>query len=136
MAFLDALATRHGDALCVHADDEPGTQLPLAGLLDAFDPGQHLYVCGPKGLIDAVIELSHGRHWPHGHVHFELFTPPAPQAGDRGCRRGECGDCQAVVLEGKPDHRDYYLSDEERDAGNVMQICVSRCHTDRLVLDL
>ena len=32
------------------------------------------------------------------------------------CKRGECGVCQATVLEGEPDHRDYYLSDTERPA--------------------
>ncbi|NYT37308.1 oxidoreductase [Allopusillimonas soli] len=52
------------------------------------------------------------------------------------CRRGECGVCQATVLEGTPDHRDCYLSDEERAAGDVMQICVSRSRSPRLVLDL
>lgn len=52
------------------------------------------------------------------------------------CTRGECGVCQVTVLEGIPDHRDYYLSDAEKKAGNVMQICVSRSLSDKLVLDL
>jgi len=52
------------------------------------------------------------------------------------CTRGECGVCQVTVLEGTPDHRDYYLSDAEKKAGNVMQICVSRSLSDKLVLDL
>jgi len=52
------------------------------------------------------------------------------------CKRGECGVCQVTVLEGVPDHRDYYLSDDERAAGKVMQICISRSLGDRLVLDL
>ncbi|MFC4671832.1 PDR/VanB family oxidoreductase [Seohaeicola nanhaiensis] len=52
------------------------------------------------------------------------------------CRRGDCGICQCGVIEGVPDHRDVVLSAEERAAGNVMQICVSRAKTPRLVLDL
>jgi vanillate O-demethylase ferredoxin subunit len=52
------------------------------------------------------------------------------------CKRGDCGICQTTVLEGVPDHRDYILSDSERAAGNLMQICVSRAKTPRLVLDL
>ena len=52
------------------------------------------------------------------------------------CRRGECGVCQATVLEGTPDHRDYYLSEAERAKGNVIQICISRARSARLVLDL
>jgi ferredoxin len=52
------------------------------------------------------------------------------------CQRGECGICQVAVLEGVPDHRDHILSDSERAENRVMQICVSRAKTLRLVLDL
>lgn len=52
------------------------------------------------------------------------------------CKRGECGICQVAVLEGVPDHRDYVLSDAERAANKLMQICVSRSKTPLLVLDL
>jgi ferredoxin len=52
------------------------------------------------------------------------------------CQRGECGICQVTVLEGEPDHRDHILSDEERAGNKVMQICVSRAKTPRLVIDL
>jgi ferredoxin-NADP reductase len=52
------------------------------------------------------------------------------------CKRGDCGICQTSVLEGEPDHRDYILSDAEKASGKVMQICVSRSRTGRLVLDL
>lgn len=170
MSFVRELAAQHGTAVRVHADDDAATLLPLPALLTLLKPEQHLYVCGPKGLIDAVIEQSHGKHWPHSHIHFELFSNAAPQEGDRAfevelrqsgqvllvpadktilevledagcdplfdCRRGECGVCQATVLQGTPDHRDYYLSDDERAGGQVMQICISRSHSTRLVLDL
>jgi vanillate O-demethylase ferredoxin subunit len=52
------------------------------------------------------------------------------------CQRGECGICQVAVLEGVPDHRDHILSEAERAENKVMQICVSRAMTPRLVLDL
>lgn len=52
------------------------------------------------------------------------------------CNRGECGVCAVSVLEGKIDHRDVCLSTSERQAGNVMQICVSRSLSKRLVLDM
>ena len=52
------------------------------------------------------------------------------------CQRGECGVCSATVVEGEPDHRDYYLSDAEKAGGKVIQICVSRAKSARLVLDL
>ena len=52
------------------------------------------------------------------------------------CQRGECGICQVAVIEGETDHRDHILSDDERSSNKVMQICVSRATTPRLVLDL
>ena len=52
------------------------------------------------------------------------------------CQRGDCGICQTDVVSGDPDHRDVVLSDDERSGGKVMQICVSRAKTARLVLDI
>ncbi|WP_030897427.1 PDR/VanB family oxidoreductase [Streptomyces sp. NRRL F-5126] len=52
------------------------------------------------------------------------------------CREGTCGTCETGVLEGVPDHRDSLLTSEERAVGDVMFICVSRCRSGRLVLDL
>nr|WP_283815925.1 PDR/VanB family oxidoreductase [Bradyrhizobium sp. AUGA SZCCT0222] len=52
------------------------------------------------------------------------------------CQRGDCGICQVSVIEGTPDHRDYILTDTEKADGKVMQICVSRSKSPRLVLDL
>jgi ferredoxin-NADP reductase len=52
------------------------------------------------------------------------------------CRQGTCGTCETGVLDGVPDHRDSLLTDDERAAGDVMFICVSRCRSGRLVLDL
>ena len=44
------------------------------------------------------------------------------------CRRGECGLCQVKVLgiEGVIDHRDVFLSDDQHQAGDRLQSCVSR----------
>ena len=52
------------------------------------------------------------------------------------CREGICGTCETPVVSGEPDHRDSLLSDEEREAGDTMMICVSRCKGRRLVLDI
>lgn len=52
------------------------------------------------------------------------------------CRRGDCGLCQATVLDGVPEHRDFYLSDKERVLNKLIQICVSRAKTPLLVLDM
>jgi ferredoxin len=57
-----------------------------------------------------------------------------PVAGP--CQDGSCGACETRVLEGEPEHRDAVLTAEERATGEMMMICVSGAHGDRLVLDL
>ncbi|MFD7325280.1 PDR/VanB family oxidoreductase [Streptomyces sp. NPDC059875] len=52
------------------------------------------------------------------------------------CRDGICGSCETRVLDGVPDHRDFLLSEAEHAANATMMICVSRCASGRLVLDL
>jgi ferredoxin-NADP reductase len=52
------------------------------------------------------------------------------------CARGTCGTCETRVIEGKPDHRDAVLNQEERAADDCMMICCSRSKGPRLVLDL
>ena len=52
------------------------------------------------------------------------------------CEEGVCGTCETKVLEGEPDHRDSVLTPEERAACDSMMICVSRCRSARLRLDL
>lgn len=52
------------------------------------------------------------------------------------CFEGVCGTCEQAVLEGDVDHRDSILSSSERAANDTMMICVSRCRSARLMLDL
>jgi vanillate O-demethylase ferredoxin subunit len=52
------------------------------------------------------------------------------------CEQGVCGTCACTVLEGDPDHRDAYLTDEERSANDQVVVCCSRSRSARLVLDL
>lgn len=55
---------------------------------------------------------------------------------ESSCEAGVCGTCEVRVLEGKPDHRDYVLTEDERQAGRSMMICVSGSLTEDLVLDI
>ncbi|MET4577501.1 PDR/VanB family oxidoreductase [Ottowia thiooxydans] len=52
------------------------------------------------------------------------------------CREGMCRTCETIVLDGVPDHRDYVLSNAEKESGRTMMVCVSRAHSDTLVLDI
>lgn len=168
MAFRDELADAFGDAMTFHFDDT--VPLSLEVLCAGLDPATHLYVCGPKGMIEAVRTAATAAGLSDENVHYELFTNAAAQAGDTAfeveiastgevhtippgrtiievleeagmdlihdCLRGDCGVCQTEVLEGIPDHRDVVLSEAEKAEGKLMQICVSRAKSARLVLDL
>jgi len=51
------------------------------------------------------------------------------------CRQGVCGECRVPVRSGALLHRDVYLSEAERDAGDAMMACVSRAE-GRVEVDL
>jgi vanillate O-demethylase ferredoxin subunit len=52
------------------------------------------------------------------------------------CEQGVCGTCVTRVLQGEPDHRDVYLTDEERAGEGLFTPCCSRAKGAQLVLDL
>ncbi|GCD96008.1 PDR/VanB family oxidoreductase [Embleya hyalina] len=52
------------------------------------------------------------------------------------CSEGICGACETLVVEGEPDHRDHVLTEEEKQSGEYIMICVSRACTKRIVLDI
>ena len=55
---------------------------------------------------------------------------------ETSCEQGVCGTCLTGVLDGVPDHRDVFLTDEEKAANDRMLVCVGRARSDVLVLDL
>ncbi|MFZ4288765.1 PDR/VanB family oxidoreductase [Variovorax sp. HJSM1_2] len=55
---------------------------------------------------------------------------------ETSCEQGICGTCITRVLQGEPDHRDAYLTADEKAANDQMLICCSRAKSQRLVLDL
>ena len=166
MGFAQPVAD-HFDADLFFDDTAP---LDLAGLAATLTPDTHLYICGPKGMIDAARAAAVAAGHPEDQIHIELFTTAASAADDTAfeveihdtgavytippgktiidvleadgvdlmydCQRGDCGICQTDVISGEPDHRDVVLSDAEKASGKVMQICVSRAKSARLVLDL
>lgn len=133
----------------------------------------HLYVCGPAGFIDFVLDATRRFGWRSGSVHREYFGAPAVKAAHdadgpfqvqlassgrivevaatqsiaaaleqagvaiaTSCEQGVCGTCLTRVLAGEPDHRDVYLTDEERAANAQLLPCCSRSKSPLLVLDL
>ncbi|WP_213941162.1 PDR/VanB family oxidoreductase [Pseudomonas sp. dw_612] len=52
------------------------------------------------------------------------------------CEQGVCGTCLTPVLEGIPDHRDLFLTEQEKAANDQMLLCCSRAHGGFLRLDI
>jgi phthalate 4,5-dioxygenase reductase subunit len=74
-AFLDELkAPEFRGMVTLHHDQgEMDKALDLWPVLEK--PGMaHLYCCGPRGLMQAVRDMT--GHWSSARVHFEDFTPP------------------------------------------------------------
>jgi vanillate O-demethylase ferredoxin subunit len=155
-----------------HFDDAGAAQkLDMAALLARPEAGVHLYVCGPKGFMTAILETARSSGWSEAQLHAEFFGADiSPIATDESfevqvassglivtvdkdqtilqalsaarvevfssCEQGVCGTCLTRVLEGIPDHRDMYLTDEEKAANDQFLPCCSRSKSARLVLDI
>jgi ferredoxin-NADP reductase len=104
---LERFAAKTADA---PADGERGFQLVLAG------SGVTLQVPPDKSVFDVIQDAG-----------ISVLG---------SCHEGICGTCEQAVLEGEVDHRDSVLNESEQAANDAMMVCVSRCFSDRLVLDL
>ncbi len=84
MAFRAELEARHGSALMLHFDDQAGGPPELAPLIrTAAMEGAHLYICGPRAMIEAARRLAEAAAIPPARVHVELFDAPLAEAGDQ-----------------------------------------------------
>ena len=52
------------------------------------------------------------------------------------CEQGICGTCLTPVIDGTPDHRDVFMTDEEHAANDMITLCCSRAKSELLTLDL
>jgi vanillate O-demethylase ferredoxin subunit len=58
-----------------HFDDGvPEQKLQMQPLLAAPRSGVHLYVCGPKGFMDAALNTARSAGWPAAQLHYEFFS--------------------------------------------------------------
>lgn len=169
-AFEQELISAFGERVFFHYDDQDKSQL--------FSPqetfatpelGTHIYVCGPTGFMDWVINSAKEQGYPTEQVHFEYFSAEVDTSGDSfevyceqsditvtvgsddtiakalrkvgvkvsmSCEEGVCGTCITDVIEGIPDHRDHFLTDEEKEDNDQIALCCSRAKCERLVIDL
>jgi vanillate O-demethylase ferredoxin subunit len=84
-AFHDRIAaSRFASKVSFHFDDgAPDQKFDIAARLAKPESGTHLYVCGPKGFMDAVLSTARAQGWPEAQLHYEFFSADvAPSAAD------------------------------------------------------
>ena len=83
-----------------HFDDgEAAQKLDIAALLAKPQAGQHLYVCGPKGFMDAVLAAARTAGWPEAQLHYEFFSAEVKSLESDGSFEVEvAGTGQVVVV--------------------------------------
>jgi tetrachlorobenzoquinone reductase len=101
--------------------------------LERFTPQQEAAVDG--GFTVKLARSGRSVYVPPGRSILDTLRA-AGVAVQASCEQGICGTCETRVLGGTPDHRDSLLSDDERQANDVMMICCSGSKQDLLVLDL
>lgn len=75
-SYAQVIGDHYDHRIHLYYDDE-GQQIDLPNLLTGQALGTQVYVCGPKGMIDAVCTQAKALGWPDHAIHFEEFiTPP------------------------------------------------------------
>ncbi len=77
-SYVDELTEQHPANVHIYYDDQKQV-IDLVNLLDGQPLGTHLYVCGPKGMINWVCKTAAAQGWPAEAIHYEEFL--APQSG-------------------------------------------------------
>ncbi|MEF9897590.1 MAG: PDR/VanB family oxidoreductase [Pseudomonas sp.] len=171
-AFVERIRTAaFADRLFLHLDEQPETALDTSKVLADPQDDLHLYVCGPGGFMQHVLDSAKAQGWQESCLHREYFAA-APvdtdndgsfsvQVGSTGqvfevpadqtvvqvlerhgiaiamsCEQGICGTCLTRVLDGVPEHRDLFLTEEEQALNDQFTPCCSRAKTPLLVLDI
>jgi ferredoxin-NADP reductase len=76
-SYVDYLTATHPNDVNVYYDDQKQA-IDLENLLDGQPLGTHIYVCGPKGMINWVRAKADALGWPREAVHYEEFLAPQP----------------------------------------------------------
>ena len=76
-SYVDELTATHPNDVNIYYDDDKNF-IDLESLLDGQPLGTHIYVCGPKGMINWVRGKTAELGWPLEAVHYEEFLAPQP----------------------------------------------------------
>lgn len=86
MAFVPDMAQApFAGQVQVHADDGPADQCFDADAVLAHpEAGTHLYVCGPPGFMNHVLDTARRQGWPEAQLHREFFAGTATALASDG----------------------------------------------------
>ncbi|MBK5395562.1 oxidoreductase [Pseudomonas sp. TH39(2020)] len=171
-AFVERIKnSSFADRVFLHFDEQPETALNAARVLAQPGENVHLYVCGPGGFMQHVLDSARAQGWQEDSLHREYFAATPTDTSNDGsfsvkvgstgqvfeipadktvvqvleshgidiamsCEQGICGTCLTRVLEGVPDHRDLFLTENEQALNDQFTPCCSRSKSPLLVLDL
>ena len=63
------------DHVHFHFDDgETDQAFDMKEVIATPEPEVHLYVCGPKGFMDAALGTARRQGWPEAQIHYEFFA--------------------------------------------------------------
>ena len=76
-AYCRELQSRYGARVNIYRQDK-GQLIPLTSVLSQQRLGAHMYVCGPKPMIDWALQTAMLLGWPSENLHSEQFSTPPP----------------------------------------------------------
>lgn len=56
-----------------HDDGDAAQAFDMTQVLARPEAGIHLYICGPRGFMDAVLATARAQGWPEDRIHYEFF---------------------------------------------------------------
>lgn len=114
-AFYDRIcAADFASRVAFHFDDGLPTQkLDMEDLLATPEEDTHLYVCGPKGFMDAVLSTARAKGWPESQLHYEFFGADLVKSGNDESFQVKLASSGRIVVIPK----DMTVSDALREAG-------------------
>lgn len=93
------VASRFSEQVHFHFDDGVADQkLDIAALLAAPANDVHLYVCGPKGFMDAVLNSARAKGWPEAQLHYEFFAAAAVPSDDNASFEVQLASSGKIVV--------------------------------------
>ena len=94
-------------------------------------------LAGPRDTFTVKLARTGGDvRYPGGQEHRRGARRSTASRSRPAASRACAGRASRGVLEGEPDHRDVFLTDEEKRACDKMMCCVSRAKSESLTLDL